>query len=659
MYGVLTLYFTDQYLHHLKTVNIPQQDKWIIVDVSSPHCQGHGRFQVPRGWKVILARETTQPMNDSWSWLDTLPLDTDGGQSVGGGGEAPMLKNAAYLAAILRGGRLLLDTDCSLSAAQALNVLHVTGASQHGLVYNDTRLFNPYAHFGAWASVPWAAGSTGPLNNSRTYYIRDLHRVPVKHALSDKSRDAVVVEGNNERTTKGVGVTFDSSAPPVYLGRGSFAPAVAASSLYQQQALWGLLLPCVSPTPACHVLRQLFLQRLLWELDAFSAYYQLSSSVVGSRSGYNPATRSAPASQPLHASQSPLASQSPSASQSPPQSPSSSQSPPQSPSASQSPPQFPSASQSPPQSPSASQSPPQSPSAAQSPHSFQPAPALDVPALAEVLDAWTCKASLTFYGCFQSLADHLREKSYIQQQDHRLVRLWIKTLRSSRLPEPTRVARPWRGDRRLGEVKVTLGSLWQRVQSRGTRGVHDLWRQSVQPVIERCRVNDTSWLPSPDHWISPLMDDIVLIVVFNKLQYVWPNMAFLETIHRPFFKHIVYCVTDVDPASRGPRYEAWYHVVLLEGLSDGWYLMYGCVTSVMQMKLAGARGYLMIGDDTLLNTWNFLNLSRDVILQRRGGRIFHADDPIVRHLYFSFLYLLFRLLRCSLDIYYYRARALV
>ena len=176
---------------------------------------------------------------------------------------------------------------------------------------------------------------------------------------------------------------------------------------------------------------------------------------------------------------------------------------------------------------------------------------------------------------------------------------------------------------------MTLGSLWQRVQWDGSEGVQSLWRQSVRPVMDRCRVTDASWLPSPAHWTSPAMDDLVLIVVFNRPQYVWPNMAFLETAHRPFFKHIVYCVTHVDPLSREPRHEAWYHVILLEGLSDSWYLMYGCVTSVMQMRLAGVRGYLMIGDDTLLNTWNFLHLPRDVILQHQSGQVLNAADAKV------------------------------
>ena len=546
----IIMYCAVPYRPRAKFRDMSSHDKWVIVDVTSPHCQRQGRFQAPEGWKVILAREATHSNNDNLSLLYTLFSDPSASQGVGEGGEGPMLKNAAYLTAILRGVRHLLDTDCSLSA---VHVLHVTRPSRHGLLYNDTRLFNPYAHFGAWASVPRAVSAGGHPNNSKTYYIRDFHSVAVKHALSDTSRDAVSVLSNNGASKHGVGVTFDPSTPPVFLGRRSFAPAVAASSLYQQQALWGLLLPCVSPTPACHVLRQLVLQRLLWELDAFSAYYQLPASVVRSN----------------------LSADGP-----------------------------------------ASQSPP-----------YLPGPVLNVAALSSLLDAWTCDTNLTFYGCFRSLADLLYKEGYLQQQDHQLVLVWIKALHSPGLTEPARVAHPWSGRRRVGEVKVRLGSLQHRVQSRGEDGLQQLWQQSVQPVIERCSISDAGWLPSPALWTSPIIDDIVLIIVFNVNNYFWPNLAFLETVHRPFFKHIVYCVSDSDQLSSAREYEAWHHVILVEGLSDGWYLMYGCVTSVIQMNLAGVKGYLMIGDDTLLNTWNLFNMSRDVITQHKKSHPRHADNP--------------------------------
>ena len=393
-----------------------------------------------------------------------------------------------------------------------------------------------------------------------------MFHAPVKHVLSDKSRDMLTVQDRAQWSTDSVGVTFDPTTPPVFLGRRSFAPAMPASSLYQQQALWGVLLPCVTPTPACHVLRQLVLQRLLWELDAFPAYYQmLASADSSSSSADNPGSQSLPKSPSV----------------------------------------------------------PNSQSVPQSVSISQPVPvsALDVRKLTSLLDAWTCAANLTFYGCFLSLSDLLHTEGFMQQQDQQLVLSWIKALNSSELVEPSRVTCPFPGRRKTGEVKMILGSLRHRVESSGKDSLQNLWQQSVQPVVKWCNSSDDGWLPSPAHWTSPVIDDIVLIVVFNWREHIWPNVAFIETVHRPFFQHIVYCVSDVDQLSRAPEYDAWRHVTVVEGLSDSWLMMYGCVTSVMQMKLAGVRGYLMIGDDTLLNTWTFFNLSRDVILQHAGRNV--------------------------------------
>ena len=568
-------FHTEQYLRWAKTIDSPSKGKWVIVDDSAPHCQGQHRFHAPIGWKVLLARETSKLENDNWTILDALSLDSACSKSGADDGECTMSKNKAYLWAIRSGASDLLDIDCSLSADNVLSLLHVASMGRYGLVYNDTRLFNPYTHFGAWAGIPRALGDGNYVNNSRTYYIRDVFHAPVKHALSDKSHDMLTVQDRTQGSTDSVGVTFDPTTPPVFLGRRSFAPAMPASSLYQQQALWGVLLPCVTSTPACHVLRQLVLQRLLWELDAFSAYYQmLASADSSSPSADNPGSQSLPKSPSVPTSQS-------------------------------------------------------------VPQSVF---ALDVGKLTSLLDAWTCSADLTFYGCFLSLFDLLHTEGFMQQQDQQLVLSWIKALNSSGLVEPSRVTRPFRGRRKTGEVKMILGSLRHRLESSGKDSLQNLWQQSVQPVVKWCNSSDDGWLASPAHWTSPVIDDIVLIVVFNWKEHIWSNMAFIETVHRPFFQHIVYCVSDVDQLSRAPEYEAWRHVTVVEGLSDSWLMMYGCVTSVMQMKLAGVRGYLMIGDDTLLNTWKFFNLSRDVILQHATRNVRDAIKFKVGICWFFFVF---------------------
>ena len=49
-------------------------------------------------------------------------------------------------------------------------------------------------------------------------------------------------------------------------------------------------------------------------------------------------------------------------------------------------------------------------------------------------------------------------------------------------------------------------------------------------------------------------------------------------------RHIVYCVANVDELLAGNGSEVLRHVTLVEGLSDQWYLMYECVTTVARMN---------------------------------------------------------------------------
>lgn len=103
------------------------------------------------------------------------------------------LRNTAYLTAIANGADQILEADCRLVSTNALSVLNFTSTSGSGLMYNSTLHFNPYEHFGAWATVPRARRHTSRAeNNSRLYYVRDFPSVYVVHGLSDLSDDLTV-----------------------------------------------------------------------------------------------------------------------------------------------------------------------------------------------------------------------------------------------------------------------------------------------------------------------------------------------------------------------------------------------------------------------------------------------------------------------------------
>ncbi|XP_070201361.1 uncharacterized protein [Littorina saxatilis] len=414
-------------------------------------------------------------------------------------------------------------------------------------MYNETHLFNPYSHFGAWDAVPQALDGKRNVKendrNSRLYYVRDFDNVLVKHGLVDTSRDLLVgwssrgpIEPTLRLAREHTGSTFDQSAPPVFVGQKSFTPVVPACSLYRKESFWGLVIPCMSTELRCQLLRQLLSQRLFRELDAYSGFYQLpsSSEAVVRHQTYS-----------------------------------------------------------------------------------DTADGLDTRALARELDSWSCEAHYTFFACFKNITNHLLDMRYISHQENALVKSWISVIEKVSFVEPSRVSSPWRGVRRTSECKVVLGNVRTSLESEGPQQELQLRKQLIQPVKTQCNnstvTTERDWF-SADQWKSPLIPDIALVVQFNEDKYFWKNLPYLEAIHRPFFKHIFYCLTDVDKLS--PDGKNWTeslpkHISMVEGLSDSWFLMYGCVAAVAQMQIGGVEGYLHVGDDTLLNTWVLPNAPRN------------------------------------------------
>ena len=530
----------DAGLGDLPSMDFSQkQARWIVVDVTSSLCEG--KQQAPHGWKTAEASETSQLKIRYTLPSEKLSLDDVFAQQVTGVTGLPVWRNLAYLTAIQGGADHVLDADCSLPWAQQIDQLHFQTEPDQGLLYNSTLLFNPYAHFGAWAVVPKALVTAGKVNNSRSYYVRDFSRVLVKHGLSDRSHDAVAMHdsGHAGVDRNAAGIRFHYSSPPVFLGHRSFSAAVPWSSAYRSTAFWGLLLPCLNPSLLCHVLRLFIQQRLFRELDAFAGYYKLNtSSHRASVASFGEDLRF------IHG--------------------------------------------------------------------------VDVSDLASLLDTWSCEGNLTLYGCYRALADHLYSSGYLAQLEMKLMKSWIDVLQRHGVEEPVRIKTTWRGVRKVGEVGVIMGNLQDRLEVASDEDLLQMWKQAVGPVKERCaNVSSSSseeWFMHMGQWrTTPMLHDVVMIIVFNNHRYLWPNVAFLETMHRPFFRHIVYCLNRVPELLQAPEYRAWHHLVLLEGLSRGWFLMYGCVTTVIQMQLPGVRGYVMIGDDTLLNTWTVFNLPRDLV----------------------------------------------
>lgn len=474
-------------------------------------------------------------------------------------------RNVAYLAAVARGARQILDADCKSFTPNALRVLGFQSTNARGLMYNTTRHFNPYAHFGAWSAVPRALyDSSGVVaRNSRLYYVRDFSRVYVKHGLSEESEDIVWLDTAEGKSTT---CRFDHSAPPVYIGQRTFSPVVSSCAVYHQRAFWGLLLPCTSNVLRCFVLRQYVLQRMLRELDAFSGLYQVLNTLALAATDTMNSTGGC-----MHKGVNTASGLRDS--------------------------------------------------------SFSSTVDLDVVKLASFLDSWLCKPNMTLFKCLAGLFDNLRSEGFLKDVDLKLVKSWVTSLQTLGVPEPPRVSAPWRGVRKITEVPVLLGNVRASLEHGGRAAEKTLDKNLLDPVRSQCNgAAARAVFPSVAQWYHPVVTDIVLIITFNHNKFLWKNLPYLETIHRPFFKHIVYCipnVTEVMTDKEGRRLE---HVTFVEGFSEEWYLMYECLANVAIMDIQGVRGYLHIGDDTLLNTWLLFNASRDVMWLPRGFTNVAVDE---------------------------------
>ena len=140
--------------------------------------------------------------------------------------------------------------------------------------------FNPYPHFGQ--SSLWPRGY--PLD----YIGRDPQHI--YRACSSGSIPAVqqgLVNGDPDvdaifrLTRKHTSVTldlkFDSTAPPVILPKGVFAPYNTQNTLVTARAFWSLILPTSVKVRACDIYRSYWAQRLLWLTGSHIAFYPPTS----------------------------------------------------------------------------------------------------------------------------------------------------------------------------------------------------------------------------------------------------------------------------------------------------------------------------------------------------------------------------------------------
>ncbi|XP_050416564.1 uncharacterized protein LOC126830245 isoform X2 [Patella vulgata] len=207
---------------------------------------------------------------------------------------------------------------------------------------------------------------------------------------------------------------------------------------------------------------------------------------------------------------------------------------------------------------------------------------------------WKCQETFNIQTCFIDLVKHLQTLELLEKDSLSKVNYWLTQLSFVNYVMPRR------------QEGVTSCSSQFPV----------LYNFRASPDIKPETIKSSHYHNVCPHihspWKQPIIDDIALIVTYNEPKF-YHNINFTQLIHRPYFKHLIICGPNITTFYRTINFMDIPSVTFLKGYKDvanSWTLMYKCTMLAIEIHL-GVKGYLQIGDDVLLNSWNVLNLPRD------------------------------------------------
>lgn len=197
-------------------------------------------------------------------------------------------KNIGYLYAIEHGAEVIYETDDDNYPYNGKITFTLQNTGEFYAYKTDSPVVNPYAHFGQ--STIWPRGY--PLD-----HISDPpQRKFVKCKAVQPSIQQGVVDGDPDvdaiyrltRKDQGIrlNVSFDASAPPVLIPAQTMSPFNSQNTLFQYNAMWGLLLPISVAFRVCDIWRGYWAQRLLWETGGNLVFFPPNALQVRSAHNY-------------------------------------------------------------------------------------------------------------------------------------------------------------------------------------------------------------------------------------------------------------------------------------------------------------------------------------------------------------------------------------
>ncbi|XP_046362028.2 probable glycosyltransferase STELLO1 isoform X3 [Haliotis rufescens] len=227
--------------------------------------------------------------------------------------------------------------------------------------------------------------------------------------------------------------------------------------------------------------------------------------------------------------------------------------------------------------------------------------------LLDELKKWNCDPNQPLPGCFGDLYRHIVEKKILSEANFEIMESWIQDLdRINVLPDSQRID--------FKKVKYSEGQNCTKMHFAPSQHNHKIYNLTSMSVVVQLPWDNKPICPEVDEVKEALRSrapakylftDVLLIVVINYPQ-LYKTTRTVEILYRRYFPNLLFCGPSMESFHKDSNSELSH----VEGLTEGWHYMYGCIAYAMKMNYR-AKGYLHIGDDTLLQIWNLHKLPRD------------------------------------------------
>ncbi|XP_050417609.2 uncharacterized protein LOC126831048 isoform X2 [Patella vulgata] len=223
---------------------------------------------------------------------------------------------------------------------------------------------------------------------------------------------------------------------------------------------------------------------------------------------------------------------------------------------------------------------------------------------------WRCASSCSFFECMiQITKDLARNKTFgfFDSQNTALVEAWLEDLSSHGYREPPRV-----------EWKVIVDGSKTELSLNESRVIYTRPKRTLT-LPEHVTAMSTI-CPNMTKSVKPSQksENILLLVIFN-----FPHYGNIPSLHKTYsysFSKIVYCGSHIDQF-RNKSAEFGFNVTFIElghkYMLNGAYF-YRCMEKVMRMNY-DVEGYLLIGDDVLINPWRIQSYPKNKMWLPKGN----------------------------------------